>query len=237
MALKGHGHLVRNSIRNKAGLKIRRKTKGKIYAAVSTSWFELQVAQQSLLESFAAGQRTANAANLDAPSSTATRRAASEKQLPGSKSADPLKRRTGRESIFRLVKTSVYLVVGAIIYEALRGDVRAADTQPIPLEPVSVVHPEKSGTATLQLSGQLWAYTDAPIYAQTCGYLTSWAFDIGEGKDGDGGEQNAPLGRAVIGGLIFATATLFLVPTVFMLVNKIKRFGAQGVSAAERALG
>jgi multidrug efflux pump subunit AcrB len=54
---------------------------------------------------------------------------------------------------------------------------------------------------------------------------------------GDGGEQNAPLGRAVIGGLIFATATLFLVPTVFMLVNKIKRFGAQGVSAAERALG
>src|SRR5207302_7763157 len=33
---------------------------------------------------------------------------------------------------------------------------------------------------------------------------------------GEGGEQNAPLGRAVIGGLIFATvATLFFVPTVF----------------------
>ena len=56
---------------------------------------------------------------------------------------------------------------------------------------------------------------------------------------GDGGEQNAPLGRAVIGGLIFATvATLFFVPTVFMLVNKIKRFGTQGVSAAaEPAVG
>ena len=55
---------------------------------------------------------------------------------------------------------------------------------------------------------------------------------------GDGGEQNAPLGRAVIGGLMFATAaTLFFVPTVFMLVNKIKRVGAQGVSAAELALG
>jgi multidrug efflux pump subunit AcrB len=38
---------------------------------------------------------------------------------------------------------------------------------------------------------------------------------------GEGGEQNAPLGRAVIGGLIFATAaTLFFVPTVFMLVRK-----------------
>ena len=55
---------------------------------------------------------------------------------------------------------------------------------------------------------------------------------------GDGGEQNAPLGRAVIGGLIFATAaTLFFVPTVFMLVNKIKRLGAQGVSATELAIG
>jgi multidrug efflux pump subunit AcrB len=41
---------------------------------------------------------------------------------------------------------------------------------------------------------------------------------------GDGGEQNAPLGRAVIGGLIFATgATLFFVPTVFMLVRRKRR--------------
>jgi len=37
---------------------------------------------------------------------------------------------------------------------------------------------------------------------------------------GDGGEQNAPLGRAVIGGLIFATvATLFFVPTVFSIIH------------------
>jgi CzcA family heavy metal efflux pump len=37
---------------------------------------------------------------------------------------------------------------------------------------------------------------------------------------GEGGEQNAPLGRAVIGGLVFATvATLFFVPTVFVLVH------------------
>jgi len=38
---------------------------------------------------------------------------------------------------------------------------------------------------------------------------------------GDGGEQNAPLGRAVIGGLVFATiATLMLVPVVFSLMHK-----------------
>jgi multidrug efflux pump subunit AcrB len=38
---------------------------------------------------------------------------------------------------------------------------------------------------------------------------------------GDGGEQNAPLGRAVIGGLLFATvATLLFVPVVFSLVHR-----------------
>jgi Cu/Ag efflux pump CusA len=38
---------------------------------------------------------------------------------------------------------------------------------------------------------------------------------------GDGGEQNAPLGRAVIGGLAFATtATLIFVPVVFSLVHR-----------------
>lgn len=39
--------------------------------------------------------------------------------------------------------------------------------------------------------------------------------------------QNTPLGRAVIGGLVFATfATLFLVPTVFSLVHGVRRSGA-----------
>jgi multidrug efflux pump subunit AcrB len=38
---------------------------------------------------------------------------------------------------------------------------------------------------------------------------------------GDGGEQNAPLGRAVIGGLLFATvSTLFFVPTFFSLLHE-----------------
>ncbi len=38
---------------------------------------------------------------------------------------------------------------------------------------------------------------------------------------GEGGEQNAPLGRAVIGGLVFATvSTLFFVPVVFAAVHQ-----------------
>jgi multidrug efflux pump subunit AcrB len=38
---------------------------------------------------------------------------------------------------------------------------------------------------------------------------------------GEGGEQNAPLGRAVIGGLTVATvATLFFVPVVFSVLHR-----------------
>ena len=38
---------------------------------------------------------------------------------------------------------------------------------------------------------------------------------------GEGGEQNAPLGRAVIGGLLFATvSTLFFVPVVFSIIHR-----------------
>ncbi|MFI5183383.1 MAG: efflux RND transporter permease subunit [Vicinamibacteria bacterium] len=53
---------------------------------------------------------------------------------------------------------------------------------------------------------------------------------------GEGGEQNAPLGRAVIGGLVFATiATLFLVPCAFSMLHgwlEGRRKGLAGHSAS-----
>jgi multidrug efflux pump subunit AcrB len=53
---------------------------------------------------------------------------------------------------------------------------------------------------------------------------------------GDGGEQNAPLGRAVIGGLLLATvATLFFVPASFSVVHgwlERRRKAAHGPSTA-----
>ena len=58
---------------------------------------------------------------------------------------------------------------------------------------------------------------------------------------GEGGEQNAPLGRAVIGGLIFATfATLLLVPVFYTLLRRQmpqlhtldQRFEAEAAGAA-----
>jgi len=49
---------------------------------------------------------------------------------------------------------------------------------------------------------------------------------------GEGGEQNAPLGRAVIGGLVFATtATLMFVPVVFSMVHK--KLGAKAAAPLE----
>jgi len=49
---------------------------------------------------------------------------------------------------------------------------------------------------------------------------------------GEGGEQNAPLGRAVVGGLIFATiATLMFVPVVFSMVHR--KQGAKAAAAPE----
>ena len=54
---------------------------------------------------------------------------------------------------------------------------------------------------------------------------------------GEGGEQNAPLGRAVIGGLLCATvATLFFVPAVFGLLHgRRKQAGSDHQSTVERA--
>jgi multidrug efflux pump subunit AcrB len=57
---------------------------------------------------------------------------------------------------------------------------------------------------------------------------------------GEGAEQNAPLGRAVIGGLLFATvSTLFFVPVIFAGVHGRleRRKGHQSSAAAPAAEG
>jgi Cu/Ag efflux pump CusA len=53
---------------------------------------------------------------------------------------------------------------------------------------------------------------------------------------GDGGEQNAPLGRAVIGGLLLATvATLFFVPAFFSVVHGWLESRRKSTGTASRA--
>jgi multidrug efflux pump subunit AcrB len=63
---------------------------------------------------------------------------------------------------------------------------------------------------------------------------------------GEGGEQNAPLGRAVIGGLLMATiVTLFVVPTFYVILRRKpptaqaldERFARESRGAAAGATG
>jgi multidrug efflux pump subunit AcrB len=55
---------------------------------------------------------------------------------------------------------------------------------------------------------------------------------------GEGGEQNAPLARAVIGGLLFATfATLIFVPTMYRLLGRRTALFANSPTGESRATG
>ena len=66
---------------------------------------------------------------------------------------------------------------------------------------VTVIHPAKAATIIpLQLPGQTRAYIEAPIFAQTSGYLKKWYFDIGaKVKAGDVlAEIDTPAGRPTV---------------------------------------
>src|ERR1700736_3373908 len=87
-------------------------------------------------------------------------------------------------------KTIIFFIAGALIFTAISffsRQLKPAKTQAHQSHAasaaemtVSVVPPEKvASTVILNLPGQLQAYTDAPIYAQTSGYLKAWHFDIG----------------------------------------------------------
>src|SRR5262249_50831680 len=78
---------------------------------------------------------------------------------------------------------------GAVVLIALAAigvEMRSPRTQPIQQHSnkaaemsVTVVHPRKASITIPVVPGQTEAYTDAPIFAQTSGYLKKWYFDIG----------------------------------------------------------
>ena len=85
---------------------------------------------------------------------------------------------------------------GAVVLIALAAigvEMRFPRTQPIQQHSnkaaemsVAVVHPQKASITIPVVPGQTEAYTDAPIFAQTSGYLKKWYFDIGaQVKAGD----------------------------------------------------
>jgi RND family efflux transporter MFP subunit len=99
-----------------------------------------------------------------------------------SKSAVPERKKKRRLAVFFLVAAVLFIAVAVLGVNS-----RNARTTELQLRAdeaarlvVRVIHPEKgSGIVLLQLPGQTTPYTDAPIFAQTSGYLKAWHFDIG----------------------------------------------------------
>jgi multidrug efflux pump subunit AcrB len=78
-------------------------------------------------------------------------------------------------------------------------------------------------------------YTRLRPVMMTAGAMILGMIPMGLGL-GEGGEQNAPLARAVIGGLMFATvATLILVPVVYRLLRVNPQPASSRVIAADAA--
>jgi RND family efflux transporter MFP subunit len=93
----------------------------------------------------------------------------------------PGKPEKGRKLLLFLVGTVVCVTIAGVVHQ-LRSS-RPENAQPavqsVAEMTVSVVHPEKVGAVTLEVPGYTSAFTEAPIYAQTSGYLKKWYFDIG----------------------------------------------------------
>jgi RND family efflux transporter MFP subunit len=90
--------------------------------------------------------------------------------------------RTGHGVLIALV---VLIIVAAIVVAGIVPRLRAkaalrVETHDLAIPTVSVIHP-KQGTPhqELVLPGNIRAFTDAPIYARTNGYLKKWHVDIG----------------------------------------------------------
>lgn len=99
---------------------------------------------------------------------------------PGAKRAP---RRSGRLILFLfagLVVLAALAVYGLITRSATTEKLEQQATQAASEQTVTVVKSERLPAAvTVELPGQTQAYIQAPVFAQTSGYLKKWYFDIG----------------------------------------------------------
>ena len=92
-------------------------------------------------------------------------------------------KRPGR--VLPLVVFGLVVLLGIGIYVGIHNRTTAeatlaVDTSEAAVSIVNVVNPqENAADEALVLPGQTMAFTDAPIYARTNGYLKHWYFDIG----------------------------------------------------------
>ena len=164
-------------------------------------WIQLRMTQQYLREEiFDPVQTPANLADPNQPTGPVTPARDSIKQVRTIPSA--MRPRVGsspRQKLFRLGVIAACIFMVAFVQQTSASQLKELPPKapgipqaPVPVYPektgvgqtvaeetVTIIHPEQSEAATSRLPGQLSAYTDAPIYAQTSGYLKSWYFDIG----------------------------------------------------------
>jgi RND family efflux transporter MFP subunit len=87
-----------------------------------------------------------------------------------------------RRKEFSLLAGAVALIaLAAVVVEMPTSETQSVQphSDKAAVMTVSVVHPQKVSINIPVLPGRTEAYTDAPIYAQTSGYLKDWHFDIG----------------------------------------------------------
>ena len=107
----------------------------------------------------------------------------------GNLGAVEIQERKAVPPIARKRKIKFSFLAGAVLLIALAAigvEMRSSRTQSIQQHAnkaaemsVAVVHPQKASITIPVLPGQTEAYTDAPIFAQTSGYLKMWYYDIG----------------------------------------------------------
>src|ERR1700747_2729418 len=101
----------------------------------------------------------------------------------GSPDARRAPRRSGRLILFLfagLVVWEALSVYGLITRSATTEKLVQQATQAASEQTVTVVKPERLPAAvSVELPGQTQAYIQAPVFAQTSGYLKKWYFDIG----------------------------------------------------------
>jgi RND family efflux transporter MFP subunit len=84
-----------------------------------------------------------------------------------------------------LILLLLIVIAAGVVISGIAPRLRARqtlreETDRMAAPPVNVIHPSRTAPSEeIVLPGNIQAYTDAPIYARTNGYLKRWYFDIG----------------------------------------------------------
>jgi multidrug efflux pump subunit AcrA (membrane-fusion protein) len=79
-----------------------------------------------------------------------------------------------------LIAIAAGVVISGVVPRVRARQTLREETDRVAAPPVNVIHPSRTAPSEeIVLPGNIQAFTDAPIYARTNGYLKRWYFDIG----------------------------------------------------------